>query len=45
MAARGGPTRAGSALLSGMLICGRCGLRMKAQYTIMATLAAMSGAP
>ena len=32
MAARGGPTRAGSALLSGVLICGRCGLRMNAQY-------------
>jgi DNA invertase Pin-like site-specific DNA recombinase len=32
MAARGGPVRAGSALLSGVLICGRCGLRMNAQY-------------
>jgi len=32
MAARGGPVRAGSALLSGLLICGRCGLRMQAQY-------------
>jgi DNA invertase Pin-like site-specific DNA recombinase len=31
-AARGTPTRAGSALLSGVLICGRCGLRMMAQY-------------
>lgn len=29
---RTGPTRAGSALLSGLLICGRCGLRMTAQY-------------
>lgn len=27
-----GPVRAGSALLSGLLICGRCGLRMNAQY-------------
>jgi hypothetical protein len=27
-----GPVRAGTALLSGMLICGRCGLRMNAQY-------------
>jgi DNA invertase Pin-like site-specific DNA recombinase/uncharacterized protein YndB with AHSA1/START domain len=32
MAARGGSVRAGSALLSGVLICGRCGLRMMAQY-------------
>ncbi len=32
MAARGGPARAGSALLSGVLICGRCGLRMTAHY-------------
>ena len=32
MAARGGPARSGSALLSGVLICGRCGLRMSAQY-------------
>jgi hypothetical protein len=32
MAARSGPARAGSALLSGVLICGRCGLRMMAQY-------------
>jgi DNA invertase Pin-like site-specific DNA recombinase len=32
MAGRGGPVRAGSALLSGVLICGRCGLRMNAQY-------------
>ena len=32
MAARGGPTRAGSALLSGVLICGRGGLRLNAQY-------------
>jgi DNA invertase Pin-like site-specific DNA recombinase len=32
MAARGGPVRAGSALLSGILICARCGLRMNAQY-------------
>jgi DNA invertase Pin-like site-specific DNA recombinase len=31
-AARGGPARAGSALLSGVLICGRCGLRMNAHY-------------
>ena len=27
-----GPVRAGTALLSGLLICGRCGLRMNAQY-------------
>jgi DNA invertase Pin-like site-specific DNA recombinase len=27
-----GPTRAGSALLSGLLICGRCGLRMTSAY-------------
>ena len=27
-----GPARAGSALLSGLLISGRCGLRMNAQY-------------
>lgn len=27
-----GPVRAGSALLSGLLICGRCGLRMTAVY-------------
>jgi DNA invertase Pin-like site-specific DNA recombinase len=32
MAARGGSVRAGSALLSGVLICGHCGLRMNAQY-------------
>jgi hypothetical protein len=32
MAERGGSVRAGSALLSGVLICGRCGLRMMAQY-------------
>jgi DNA invertase Pin-like site-specific DNA recombinase len=32
MAGRGGSVRAGSALLSGVLICGRCGLRMMAQY-------------
>ena len=31
-AACGGTVRAGSALLSGLLICGRCGLRMLAQY-------------
>src|SRR5215831_16224882 len=31
-AASRGPVRAGSALLSGLLICGRCGLRMNAQY-------------
>ena len=31
-AAGGGTVRAGSALLSGLLICGRCGLRMLAQY-------------
>jgi DNA invertase Pin-like site-specific DNA recombinase len=31
-AAWGGSVRAGSALLSGVLICGRCGLRMNAQY-------------
>jgi len=31
-AAWGGPARAGSALLSGLLICGRCGLRMNAHY-------------
>ena len=31
-AAKGGPARAGSALLSGVLICGRCGLRMTAHY-------------
>jgi len=29
---RVGPVRAGSALLSGLLICGRCGLRMIAGY-------------
>ena len=27
-----GPARAGSALLSGLLICGRCGLRMNSAY-------------
>jgi DNA invertase Pin-like site-specific DNA recombinase len=27
-----GPTRAGVALLSGMIVCGRCGLRMTASY-------------
>jgi hypothetical protein len=27
-----GPVRAGSALLSGLLICGRCGLRMSTNY-------------
>jgi hypothetical protein len=27
-----GPVRAGTALLSGVLICGRCGLRMNAHY-------------
>jgi hypothetical protein len=27
-----GPVRAGSALLSGLLICGRCGLRMNSAY-------------
>lgn len=27
-----GPVRAGRALLSGLLVCGRCGLRMSAQY-------------
>lgn len=27
-----GPPRAGQALLSGLLVCGRCGLRMAAQY-------------
>ena len=27
-----GPTRAGAALLSGMIVCGRCGLRMTAAY-------------
>jgi len=32
MAGRGGAARAGSALLSGVLICGHCGLRMNAQY-------------
>jgi DNA invertase Pin-like site-specific DNA recombinase len=32
MAAQTGPTRAGSALLSGLLVCGRCGLRMTAGY-------------
>jgi DNA invertase Pin-like site-specific DNA recombinase len=31
-AAGGGTARAGSALLSGLLICGRCGLRMLAHY-------------
>jgi DNA invertase Pin-like site-specific DNA recombinase/uncharacterized protein YndB with AHSA1/START domain len=28
----GGASRAGSALLSGLLVCGRCGLRLIAQY-------------
>jgi DNA invertase Pin-like site-specific DNA recombinase len=32
MAAQTGPVRAGSALLSGLLTCGRCGLRMTAIY-------------
>jgi DNA invertase Pin-like site-specific DNA recombinase len=32
MPAQTGPARAGSALLSGLLICGRCGLRMTAAY-------------
>jgi DNA invertase Pin-like site-specific DNA recombinase len=32
MAARSGPARAGSALLSGLVVCGRCGLRMGAHY-------------
>ncbi len=27
-----GPVRAGSALLSGLIVCGRCGLRMQASY-------------
>jgi hypothetical protein len=27
-----GPVRAGSALLSGIITCGRCGMRMNAQY-------------
>ena len=27
-----GPVRAGSALLSGLIICGQCGLRMMASY-------------
>lgn len=27
-----GPVRAGSALLSGLMICGQCGLRMRASY-------------
>jgi DNA invertase Pin-like site-specific DNA recombinase len=27
-----GPTRAGAALLSGLIVCGRCGLRMTATY-------------
>ena len=31
-AASTGPVRAGQALLSGLLVCGRCGLRMAAQY-------------
>ena len=32
MASQTGPVRAGSALLSGLLTCGRCGLRMTAIY-------------
>jgi DNA invertase Pin-like site-specific DNA recombinase len=32
MTSLAGPVRAGTALLSGVLICGRCGLRMNAQY-------------
>ncbi len=28
-----GPVRAGESLLSGLLVCGRCGLRMATQYT------------
>jgi DNA invertase Pin-like site-specific DNA recombinase len=32
MAARSGAARAGSALLSGLVVCGRCGLRMGAHY-------------
>ena len=32
MAARGGPVRAASALLSGLVVCGHCGLRMAAHY-------------
>ncbi len=28
----GGPVRAGAALLSGLIVCGRCGLRMMATY-------------
>jgi DNA invertase Pin-like site-specific DNA recombinase len=32
MAARGGSVRAGTALLAGRIICGRCGLRMNAEY-------------
>jgi DNA invertase Pin-like site-specific DNA recombinase len=37
-----GVARAGQALLSGMMICGRCGLRMVAQYNNNGTLARYS---
>ena len=32
-AAAAGPVRAGQALLSGLLVCGRCGLRMSVSYS------------
>lgn len=38
-AALTGVARAGQALLSGMMVCGRCGLRMVAQYSNNGTLA------
>ena len=42
---RAGPVRAGSALLSGLVVCGRCGLRMAAHYNNNGHAARYSCAP